>query len=96
MFAPNAPEICTKDGVGKFYSAIKQLGIQGLLLSTSDVFVGNHFMTETATYDLQVANNQSVDKGKYIVVWKQDNGTWKMNRDIFNSDMPPAPMAATK
>jgi ketosteroid isomerase-like protein len=53
-------------------------------------------MTETATYDLQVANNQSLDKGKYIVVWKQDNGTWKMNRDIFNSDMPPAPMAATK
>ena len=96
LFAPNAPEMCTKDGVGKFFGMIKQMGIQGLLLSTKEVFVSKDILTETGTYDLQIANNQSVDKGKYIVVWKQENGTWKMHRDIFNSDMPAAPMPATK
>jgi len=27
-----------------------------------------------------------VDHGKYIVVWKRDDGRWKRHRDIFNSD----------
>ncbi len=31
------------------------------------------------------------EKGKFIVVWKkQADGTWKVARDIWNSDMPPA------
>lgn len=27
-----------------------------------------------------------VDHGKYIVVWKHEEGRWKRHRDIFNSD----------
>jgi ketosteroid isomerase-like protein len=29
-----------------------------------------------------------VDQGKYIVIWKQDGGQWKLHRDIFNSSLP--------
>ena len=28
------------------------------------------------------------DNGKYIVVWKREDGRWKRHRDIFNSDGP--------
>ena len=91
LFAPNAPEICTKDGLGKFFSMMQQMGTKGLILTTKDVFCGKDIITETGTYNLQIANNQSVDKGKYMIVWKQDNGIWKMHRDIYNSDMPPPP-----
>ena len=24
--------------------------------------------------------------GKYIVIWKRDNGTWRLHRDIWNTD----------
>ncbi len=34
------------------------------------------------------ADNKSLDKGKYVVVWKKQNGNWKMYRDIWNSNMP--------
>jgi ketosteroid isomerase-like protein len=27
-------------------------------------------------------------KGKYIVLWKKENGKWKLHRDISNSDLP--------
>lgn len=31
------------------------------------------------------------DRGKYIVIWKrQSDGSWKIARDIFNSDLAPA------
>ncbi len=96
LYAPNMPEICGKAGIGKFFSMMQQMGTKGLGLSTKEVFIGNDIITETGTYDIQIANNKSVDKGKFIVVWKQANGIWKMHRDIFNSDMPVAPMPATK
>ena len=28
---------------------------------------------------------KTVDKGNYIVVWKKDDGKWKIFRDIWNS-----------
>lgn len=96
FYPPNATEICNKDGVGKFFSGIQKMGVKGLLATTKDVFVSKDIITETGTYDLQIANNQSVDKGKYMVIWKQENGNWKMHRDIFNSDMPPPPPMPTK
>lgn len=96
IFAPNAPEICTKNGVGKFFGMMEQMGTKGLMLTTKEVFCGKDIITETGTYEIVVANNQSVDKGKFMAIWKQENGIWKMHRDIFNSDMPPAPMPATK
>ena len=38
------------------------------------------------------------DSGKYIEIWrKQGDGSWKLFRDIFNSDLPPpAPLAPPK
>ena len=31
------------------------------------------------------------DRGKYIEIWeRQDDGQWRITRDIFNSDMPAA------
>ena len=46
---------------------------------------------ETGRYELYDAQNKILDKGKYVVVWKQENGEWKLFRDIFNSDLPAAP-----
>ena len=34
---------------------------------------------------------QLADRGKYVVVWKQEEGRWKRHRDIFNSDAPRNP-----
>lgn len=34
------------------------------------------------------------DRGKYIEIWeRQDDGQWRITRDIFNSDMPSQPGA---
>jgi ketosteroid isomerase-like protein len=29
-----------------------------------------------------------MDRGKYIVVWKDEGGKWKLHRDIWNSSLP--------
>jgi hypothetical protein len=45
-------------------------------------------LTEEGMFDFISKEGVTLDKGKYIVVWVNDNGTWKIHRDIFNSDLP--------
>ena len=34
------------------------------------------------------AGEQAVGVEKYIVLWKKEDGKWKLFRDIFNSNLP--------
>jgi ketosteroid isomerase-like protein len=47
---------------------------------------------ETGTFEWTLAPKNGLaakDKGKYLTVWKrQMDGTWKIVRDINNSDLP--------
>jgi len=59
---------------------------------TEDVMVGGGVAVETGTFEwmLQPKSGAAVkDKGKYLTVWKrQPDGTWKIVRDINNTDLP--------
>jgi uncharacterized protein (TIGR02246 family) len=39
-------------------------------------------------FAVERGREQLVDRGKYVVVWKREEGRWKRHRDIFNSDTP--------
>jgi ketosteroid isomerase-like protein len=59
---------------------------------TEDVMVSGDLAVETGTFawTLQPKSGAEVkDKGKYLTVWKrQADGSWKIVRDIDNSDLP--------
>lgn len=42
----------------------------------------------TGTYVITGADGSHMDHGKWMLVSKKVNGTWKTQCDIFNSDMP--------
>lgn len=57
-------------------------------LNMADISGGGDIYAATGTYEMTDADNKTIDKGKYISVWKRDNGSWKIYRDIWNSSMP--------
>ncbi|HEX4469151.1 MAG TPA: DUF4440 domain-containing protein [Gemmatimonadaceae bacterium] len=62
-------------------------------LQTQDLIVSGEYVIETGTYDItsQVpkATKPMHDVGKYLVAWrKQADGSYKIVRDIANSDLP--------
>ena len=34
---------------------------------------------------------KTMEKGKYVNVWKKEDGTWKIYANIWNSNAAPAP-----
>lgn len=68
------------------------MGVRNIKITTQEVMGGAETVSEMGSYEMFGDKNMSLDKGKFIVVWKQENGKWKMHRDVWNSDiMPPTP-----
>jgi len=43
---------------------------------------------EEGEYTFMGEDGEQLDKGKYIVLWKMEDGKWKLFRDCYNSDLP--------
>jgi ketosteroid isomerase-like protein len=66
------------------------MGITAAKLETVEVEGYGNTANEVGTYTLQGAGSQVLDTGKYVVIWKQETGQWKLHRDIWNSSRPAA------
>ena len=86
VMPPNSDEVKGNDIAGLWGGAIR-MGVKDMKLNITDITGGGDVYAETGTYEMFGAENKSLDKGKYVVVWKKDNDKWKMYRDIWNSNM---------
>ncbi len=59
--------------------------------TTEDVVGGLEVVAITGTCVILDSAGNKLEKGKFIVLWKQETGIWKMYRDIWNSDASPLP-----
>ncbi len=88
----NAPKLCGAEAIGMFFKGAQGMGVTNIKLTTDEVMGGPEVVIETGMYELLGANDVSLDKGKFMVAWKMEDGVWKMYRDIFttNSAQPMA------
>ena len=91
------PKICGTAGIASFFGGARKMGVGGIKLTTLEVSGGKELVSEEGNYELLGLDGKTIDKGKYIVNWKSEDGKWKIARDISNTDMaPPAPAADKK
>jgi ketosteroid isomerase-like protein len=86
LIMPPNSESVGRDGLAPLWGSLVRMGLTDLKLTTQDVTGNNDLVVETGTYELY-AKDKMADKGKYVVVWKNESGTWKIFRDIFNTSM---------
>ena len=78
--------------IASTWGQVSRMGIKDMKITTVDLTGNADLLAETGTYELYGEGNKLLDKGKYVVVWKQENGTWKIYRDIGNTNLPAAPV----
>jgi ketosteroid isomerase-like protein len=89
IFPPNMEKM-RRDAMASAMAGFGKMGITSFSLDTKEIFEGDESFTEVGTYEMG-DGKKTVDKGKYMVVWKKDGDKWKLYRDIWNSDNAPAP-----
>jgi ketosteroid isomerase-like protein len=55
---------------------------RNLIFTTTTLTGDNEFLVELGIYEIKDDKNNVKGKGKYVVVWKQEDGKWKLYRDI--------------
>jgi ketosteroid isomerase-like protein len=97
IYAPNMEPIMGKEKLVSFANLNFKMGVGGVTLQTTDVWGDPNDIVVCGTYEVLGKDGKSLDKGKYIEIWKDENGELKMFRDMWNTSTPmPAPAPEKK
>lgn len=88
LMPPYHTIIIGRKNILHYFSEATEIGIANLSLKTVNVWGDSSILAEEGTYRILDKKKNQIDKGKYIVLWKQEAGNWKMYRDIWASDLP--------
>jgi ketosteroid isomerase-like protein len=88
IMQPNAQTFCGTDAPLDFFKmAYNKFGLRNGKFITVDVFGdGREYVTEVGFWESFDGNNNLLDNGKFLVLWKKTPNGWKMFRDSFSSD----------
>jgi uncharacterized protein (TIGR02246 family) len=73
-----------------FWQGVIDLGLKDASLETIEAEAHGDTAIEVGRYRLLAGGGAVADSGKYVVVWKNDRGTWKLHRDIWTTSQPAA------
>ena len=88
LLPPNGDSVTGKDGIQSAWQGAMDMGIKIIKLHTVEIKGVQNIAYEVGQYTLLGEGDKIIETGKYIVIWKQENGQWKMHRDIWNSSLP--------
>ena len=75
-----------KKAIETWWQGASDGGLGSLTLRTSEVDIKGTSLIESGGAILRGKDGKVVDSLKYIVIWKKSGKSWKMHRDIFNSN----------
>jgi len=88
VLPPNSDFVTGRQAIQTFWQGLMDMGIKSAKLEIVEVEGCGNTAYEISKYTLQGEEGQVLDAGKYIVIWKQEDGKWKLHRDIFNTSTP--------
>jgi ketosteroid isomerase-like protein len=89
LYCPNLPAVIGREAIQKFFYNDGNNQEAKIELPEGNFYGTENLVVEEGSYNFPDGKGGSVDKGKFIAIWKQEDGQWKMFREIWNTDNPP-------
>lgn len=84
LLPTNSGTVQGQDAIAEFWGGAMGMGIETATLETVELEGDGSTAIEVGRYALG-GGGETVDEGKYIVIWKNEDGAWKLHRDIWNT-----------
>ncbi len=88
LLPANSDFITGKQAIQDFWQGVMDMGVKKAKLEPIEVEGHSDTAYEVGKYTLQGEGGQVLDTGKYMVIWKQEEGQWKLHRDIWTTSLP--------
>lgn len=89
VLPPGGEPIAGRPAIEAFWRGVLDLGIKAARLETEELEVHGARAIEVGRYVLEGEAGRTLDRGKYLVVWREEGNDWRLHRDIWNSSVPP-------
>ena len=84
----NSDPVDGRANIQELLQSMMDGGVSSIELITWEVEDFGDTAIEVGEVVLRGDADELVDDGKFIVVWKQEEGRWRLHRDIVNSSLP--------
>ncbi len=88
ILPPNSEPIKGTAAISSFISQVLKFGIKSYQDSIVEFNGNNENLIEVGNYKMGDSKGNTLDKGKYIAIWKKEEGEWKIKTDMFSSNIP--------
>ena len=86
ILPPNGEIAEGRTKIRNFWQGAWDSGVKKAETKAVEIIGSGNSVSEVGTYILFGAQNEILDEGKYIVVWKKEGRNWMLFRDIWNSN----------
>lgn len=87
LLPPGSDVVSGRDDIAAFWQQIFEMGVANAQLDTVEVEDHGETAIEVGQFTLSAADDQTIDHGTFVVIWKNVDGEWKLHRDIWNSNI---------
>jgi ketosteroid isomerase-like protein len=91
VFAPNSDIVIGRPAIAVVNSQYLKLDIKEFREETTAFYGNEDYLIDEGNYYFRYGKDNTIDKGKYLNVWKKEAGDWKIYSNIWNSNMPATP-----
>lgn len=81
------PKITGMDNIIAYFKAPGDAVPYSVTVRAEEVFGHEDNVIETGVYELTDAGGKCFEKGKFVVIWRKEDGLWKIHREIWTSDL---------
>jgi ketosteroid isomerase-like protein len=89
-YPANSEAVKGRAALQAMWKSVFDMGINAFELNLEEVDSAGDMAYETGNYVMKMKDGTLADRGKYVVIWKKVNGEWKLHRDIWTTNLPPA------
>lgn len=87
LLPPNGDFVGGQPAIATFWRGLMEQGAAGVRLESVEVDPHDDTVIEVGRYAVTDREGAQLDRGKFLVVWRQQGGEWRIHRDIWNTSM---------
>ena len=87
-FPPGADTVTGLAAMHDFTVEYIKAGITDFREETTNFYGNDDLLVDEGTYVVVYGPEKVVERGKYLNVWKQEDGAWKIHANIWNTSAP--------
>lgn len=88
IFPPNSDVVSGKKAIATLNTDWVNYGIHEFTEASTACYGNADYIIDEGTYHLRYGEENTIDDGKYINIWKNVNSDWKIYSNIWNTSLP--------